>query len=149
MKKIFFILIILAVLLLAGCDAMLESFYPEFADNFDGSNVVDIEYQLSDFHYGVLVGSNQPLLISIYAVGEDPMTGDTPLSTIDFYDKSGWWTFYVDNQNYDIWLWCDVDNNSAVNTGDIKSKLPININFTGTDGYNYKYLSQTDFESVL
>ncbi len=149
MKKIIFVLVILAVLLFSGCDAMLEVFYPEFADEYSGNNIFDVDYALSDFHYGVLVGSGQPLMISLYYSGDDPMTGDTALETVHFYDRAGLWTFFPDDQSYDVWIWCDVNNNDIVDTGDFRTTTPVNIDFIGTDGYGYEYKDQFSFQSVI
>ncbi len=148
MKKIIFVLVILAILLFSGCDEMLEVFYPEFADDYDGNNVFDIDYKLGDFHYGVLVGSGQPLLISMYNVGDNPMDGDTAIETIHFYDKAGLWTFFPDDKSYDVWIWCDVNNDDTVNAGDFRTTSPVNIDFEGSEGYDYEYVDPSSFESV-
>ena len=146
MKKMIFILVILAVLLLSGCDEMLEFFYPDFAEEFNGNNVVDIEYDIGDYLHGHLDSSEQPLMMSIYHDGQGPFGGDTALATIYFYDRTGWGTFYIDDGNYDIWIWNDADDSKALSSGDFNTIIEIDVNFNGTDGYQYEYKDQNDFE---
>lgn len=137
MKKIIFILVILAVLLFSGCDAMLEVFYPEFADDYNDTNKIsDISYSLSPFHYGVLVGSGEPLQLKL--VSNNGAVGDAAiLPPINFYGQNGWWTYFFDTTvNYDAYFWCDVDGSSTLNSGDLYSTNPMNIDFT--DGSSYK-----------
>ena len=144
MKKIIFILVILAVLLLSGCDEMLEFFYPDFAEEFNGNNVVDIEYDIGDYLHGHLDSSEQPLMMSIYNNEEGP--GNTALGTINFYDKTGWGTFDVDDGHYDIWIWNDANDNNTLDSGDFSTIIEIDVNFEGTDGYMYKEKNPEDFE---
>ncbi len=156
MKKTVLITIILtALLLLSGCDAMLEIFYPEFADNYDGNLVLDINYTISDFHYGVLTGSDQPIKMIIYYPGDSPYSGADP-AFFDYqenpkisYEQSDWFTSYLDlNSDYDIWLWCDHDDDGSVSSGDFITKNPIEIISSDEGDYKYVELIPEDFESI-
>ena len=154
MKKIIFILVILAVLLFSGCDAMLEVFYPELKEDFsDSNNIFDIEYQIGDYHRGVMDTAGQPIMMSIYEQGFDPYNEDEPLDTIYFYDDYGLWTFFVDNMNYDVWIWCNVDGSEnllgtpTVTTDDFITMDPIVI--TGTIKQDHAFVDPSLFETVV
>ncbi|MDA3937996.1 MAG: hypothetical protein PF693_01625 [Spirochaetia bacterium] len=136
MKKIFFILIILAVLLFSGCDAMLEVFYPEYADD----NVVNITISIttgdiSNFSYD----TNDPLLVELYAAGETPNL-NSPFRSIEVYNKFDNYLcpLFVPEGSYDIWIWQDDNNDGNIDTGEfvLNSDIasPPNIIFTGTTG---------------
>lgn len=149
MKKIIFVIVILAVLLFSGCDAMLEVFYPEFADDFNDTNrIFDISYSLSAFHYGVLVGSGKPLQLKLVTNG-NPADAVPLFSPENFYDPSGWWTYFFDtNVDYDAWLWCDVNGDDILNGGDFRSAVPIKIDFTDGSTYKNADLGPTDFVTI-
>ena len=80
MKKITLTIIILMVLLLfSGCDAMLEFFYPEYADD----NAVNITISITttditDYTYD----TNIPLYVELYIAGESP-AAHTPVRSIE------------------------------------------------------------------
>ena len=152
MKKIFFILIILAVLLLSGCDAMLEAFYPEFADNFDGSNnvfAVEYNYTADDMlTNGYQIGT--PLKVELYRTGETPNGTNQPIASIEVYDEySYYYEFFVPSGSYDVWIWQDNYNNGVLGAGDFVlspdiNAIPPNYNFTGSEEYWYYYGSLWD-----
>lgn len=146
MKKIIFILIILAVLLFSGCDAMLEVFYPEFAEDFNGTNnlfAVEYYYDANDMltnGYNTL----RPLKVELYHTGEIP-GANTPVKTIEVWGEySYYYEFFVPTGNYDVWIWQDSDPTpNGLDTGDFvllaDITTPPNHNFTGGEEYWYYF----------
>jgi len=137
MKKIIFILAILAVLLLSGCDAMLESFYPEFADgNTITINITITDQNKIDFSYD----QNIPLFVELYTSGETP-EADTPFRSVELFNEFNTTnTFFVPEGSYDIWIWQD-DNQDGKITGSLgefvlaaNNSTSPNIAFSGTTG---------------
>jgi len=130
MKKIIFILAILAVLLLSGCDAMLESFYPEFADDNEVTiNISITAGDISAFGYN----TNKPLYIELYTNGENPAT-NSPVRSIKIYNKFDYTAkLYVSEGTYDIYIWQDSNDSGNYNGGDFKLNAFPSITLTGTD----------------
>lgn len=127
MKKIIFILVILAVLLFSGCDAMLEVFYPELTDeildNFnENNNTLVINYSYNAYHmnnYGY--DTNIPLKLELYDrdEGDTPASGDKPVRSVKIFGKSVYsHEFHVPAGNYNIWIWQDKYDDGWVGSGD-------------------------------
>lgn len=146
MKKIIFILIILAVLLFSGCDAMLEVFYPEFADDFNGTNnifAVELYLTAADiFAYGYM--GHLPLRVELYNNGFDPSSPAQKIDGIEVYaEYSFYYEFFITTGHYDLWIWQDLDAN-GFDAGDFVQQVtvpPPNYNFLGTDEFYYDYVS--------
>ncbi|MCF6335441.1 MAG: hypothetical protein L3J12_06845 [Spirochaetales bacterium] len=147
MKKIILILTVLAVLLFSGCDDMLEVFYPEFADNFNGTNniiAVEYYYNATDMlanGYNTL----EPLKIEIYKSGETP-SNSTPFDYIEVWGEySYYYEFFVPQGDYDVWIWQDSDvTPNGYDSGDFILNDNINgitptYSFVGGDEYWYYY----------
>ena len=121
MKKIIFVLVILAVLLFSGCDAMLEVFYPEFADDFsETNNLFAVEYYYSqDDMSNYLFNTSKPLKIELYKHGETP-EADEPFDSIEVLGEySYYYEFFVPAGYYDVWIWQDSDiTNNGLDFGD-------------------------------
>ncbi len=146
MKKIILILTVLTVLLFTGCDDMLEVFYPEFADDFNGTNnVVAVEYyynatDMLNNGYNTL----EPLKMELYVSGEDPVSS-YPVASIDVWGEySYYFEFFVPQGDYDVWIWQDSDISGTLNTDDfvlydnIYGTTP-GYSFMGGDEYWYYY----------
>ena len=116
MKKIIFILIILAVLLFSGCDAMLEVFYPEYADDNQITVYVDITTTEA-----VLLGysGDYPLNVEIYKTTEDPFN-NSPIRKIELMNRFDHYRcdFLVSTGIYDLWIWQDTNNSGGLNGSD-------------------------------
>ena len=111
-KTIFFAILTAAFILLSGCDAMLEVFYPEYADNYDNNNVLTVEYDLSKLSSQEIVDldlNHNPIKVEIFIKGKSPVS-DLPVASIDVYGEvSYWFDFYVTSGSYDVWIWQDGD----------------------------------------
>ncbi|MCK5201760.1 MAG: hypothetical protein KAR21_25580 [Spirochaetales bacterium] len=113
MKKITLTIIIPVVLLLfSGCDAMLEFFYPEYADD----NAVNITISITtgditDHNYDTTI----PLLVELYVSGETP-AADAPVRSVELYNKFDNYlcTLFVPAGTYDIWIWQDDNKNGII-----------------------------------
>ena len=148
MKKIIFILVIFAVLLFSGCDAMLEVFYPEFG----AKNVLAVEYYYSSqdmIDNGYIIGN--PLKIELYSPGDSPDGSSTPVRSVEIFDEASYYhEFFVPAGSYDIWIWQDNDDDGNLQNGngfvlspDINTTPP-NYNFSGDEEYRYYYGSTWD-----
>ena len=148
MKKTIFILILAAAfILLSGCDAMLEVFYPEYADNYDNNNVLTVEYNLDTLSSQEIVDLNlndNPIKVEIFNMGESPVS-DLPVASIDVYGEvSYWFDFYVTSGSYDVWIWQDGNGNENWDTGEFVLEAdttdPPSFTFNDDSGdYNYYY----------
>ena len=148
MKKIILILVIFAVLLFSGCDAMLEVFYPEFADDFDGNNVLWVDAYFSQFQIDILDNyPNNPVRFEIYtdiqAPGSDNPVAYTnvsvsAISSLTTIGKE----FFLADGSYQIFIWQD-NNGVGLTGGDNDVYLnPIqNVTLVGSDEYEYVYAS--------
>ena len=146
MKKITLKVIILAVLVLfSGCDAMLEFFYPEFADG--NSVTIDISISssdITDYSYD----KNIPLFVELYTEGESPVN-DVPFRTVELFNEFDTsTTLFVPEGSYDIWIWQDDNQNGKIDTlsgefvlADDKGSIPTLI-FLSTSGEE-KYIANT------
>ena len=139
MKKIIFTVIILAVLLLfSGCDAMLEFFYPEFADG--NSITIDISISSSDIT-DHSYDKNIPLYVELYTTGDSP-DGDIPFRSIELFNEFDTsTTLFVPEGSYDIWIWQDDNQNGVISPGlgeftlwDNANTNTPTITFLGTTG---------------
>lgn len=149
-KTIFLVLAAAALLLFSGCDAMLEAFYPEYADNYDNNNVLTVEYDLNSLTAQEIINldlNNKPIKVELYISGQTP-TADTPVDSIEVYGKASYWfDFYVPAGSYDIWIWQDSAGAVGLDNGDFvlqddKTAVP-SFFFSGTSGqYEYYYGDQ-------
>ncbi len=143
MKKITFTVVILAFLLLfSGCDAMLEIFYPEFAEE----NNVTINISISASDILTLGYSNtKPLLVELYTSGENPDIASggiaTPIRSMPVFNEPEYTCyFFVPAGTYDIWIWQDTDGSGGLNSNDFilnandPSPGAPSITFTGSEG---------------
>jgi len=127
MKKTIFLALIAAVLLLlSGCDAMLEAFYPEYADNYDNYNVLTVEYDLNKLTtqdiLDLNLDLNKPIKVEIYHSGDTPVADPGIESPVDSIEVSGeasyWFDFYLPAGSYDVWIWQDSDTSGSLDSGD-------------------------------
>ncbi len=135
MKKITMTIIILMVLLLfSGCDAMLEFFYPEYAD--DNAVNITISITASDMVTNSY-DTGGSLLVELYATGESPV-GDTPVRSVELYNAFDNYlcTLFVPSGTYKIWIWQDKNQDGNIDGGefvlDADKTTPPSITFSGT-----------------
>jgi len=138
MKKITLIIIILTVLFIfSGCDAMLEFFYPEYAEG--NSVTIDISISSSDIT-DYTYDKNIPLYVELYTEGESPVN-DVPFRTVELFNEfETSTTLFVPEGSYDIWIWQDDNQNKEIDSGsgefvlaDDKGTIPTII-FSSTSG---------------
>ena len=144
MKKIIFVFVILAVLLFSGCDAMLEVFYPEFADDFEGNNVLTVDMLFSPLAESILDATpNIPLKVQVYYAVDTPGTNqpvvakNVNVSVID-PSKTISLEFFLAAGTYQVFIWQD-KGAAGLTSGDfvqIDYLAPRQFTFTGTEGYN-------------
>ena len=139
MKKIIFTVIILAVLLLfSGCDAMLEFFYPEFAEN--NVVIIDIEVTLEDLLTNPGY-SSEPLRVEIYELGEYPIANIPLRSSLVYDDPNTQRSFFdIPEGSYEIWIWQDTNASGSLNTNDfmLSDFYVPTFTLTGSDDeYNF------------
>jgi len=135
MKKITLAIIILTFLLLfSGCDAMLEFFYPEYADD----NAVNITISITTTDItNYTYDTNIPLLVELYTPGETPVA-DVPLRSIELYNKFDNYlcTLFVSAGTYEIWIWQDDNQNGDIDGGEfvllVDKTTPPVVTFSGT-----------------
>ncbi len=149
-KTIFLVLAAAALLLLSGCDAMLEAFYPEYAKNYDNYNVLTVEYDLNSLTAQQIINldlNNKPIKVELYLSGQTP-TANVPVDFIEVYgEASYWYDFYVSDGSYDIWIWQDTNGSGKLDTGEFVLKDDTTVIpkffFSGTSGqYEYYYGDQ-------
>ena len=137
MKKITFTIIVLAVLLLlSGCDEMLEFFYPEYAD--DNQLTVYIDITTMDavlYSYSGI----KPLNVEIYETGKTP-GANLPVQKIELMNQFDHFRcdFLLSDGSYDIWIWQDSNNSGGLNAGDFILNETPDITFeTSIDELEY------------
>jgi len=137
MKKITLIIIILTVLFIfSGCDAMLEFFYPEYADD----NAVNITITITASDMGTnSYDTDGSLLVELYTVGDSPVS-DIPVRSVEVYNAFDNYlcSLYVPAGTYEIWLWQDKNQNGNIDSGefvlDADTTSPPGVTFSGTTG---------------
>jgi hypothetical protein len=143
MKKIIFILIIIAVLLFSGCDAMLEFFYPDFAA--ENEVTVNVTITISDitlYNYNTTI----PLYIELYKSGETP-SANTPVRSILKYNEFGFsTTLFVPEGSYDLYIWQDSDLDGGYSITDFRldGAVPSKVLSGTEDNWIYNATSWTD-----
>ncbi len=152
MKKTILLMVIsTALLLLSGCDAMLEVFYPEYKDNYDGNNILTVEYSLNNLTAQEIIDldlNNNPLKVELYQEGNTPVS-DQPVHTIEvFGEASYWYDFSVSSGSFDVWIWQDSDKNGSLESGDFilneGSVYSHTFSFSNISG-EYKYFYGDDW----
>ena len=113
MKKIqttFTILLVAGLLLLSGCDAILEVFYPEFAFDKGGNNVISI-WTGFDMYPGQLSTGSQYIIARLLETGTDDVVREIAIDP--------------------FWHWIEEKNN-------LYWQLEGNLDFYGVEDGEYR-----------